>query len=411
VVGRRGKPPLVLIIVQNLPLPGDRRVWLECQTLRDAGYRVAAITPKAPGDPTHAELAGVQLYKYRPAPAALGPIGYVYEFLYCWLATLVLALRVVAGHGMPAAIQACNPPDTYWALALLFKPFGVKFVFDQHDLCPEVYESRFGRRDVLYRGTALLEQATYRTADHVIATNESYKRVAHDRGRLPADRVTVVRTGPDSDLLRAREPRPELRRGRRYLVHFHGVMGPQDSVDIVIRTVANFLSCGRTDTFFNVMGGGDMYDSVRALADELGVTDYVYLPGRVSDDELFDSMSTADVGLAPDLPNPLNNVSTMNKTMEYMAFGLPSVSFDLPETRVSAEDASEYVADPSPEAFAKAVMALLDNPERRAEMSEFGVRRARTALAWPIQAVAYRGVYGRLVGEPRPAPTAAVSDR
>lgn len=393
------KLPLVLIIVQNLPLPGDRRVWLECRTLLGAGYRVAAITPKAPGDPRYAELDGVHLFKYRAAPSAHHIVGFLFEFVYCWLATLALTVRVHVRLGRPDVIQACNPPDTFWALALLFKPLGARFVYDQHDLCPEVYEARFSRRGLLYWATRVLESATYRTADHVIATNESYKRVAQARGGVRSQQVTVVRTGPDTDTLRPREPRPELRRGHHHLVHFHGVMGPQDSVDIVIRTVAHFVNSGRTDTFFNVMGDGDTYESVRALARELGVVDYVYMPGRVSDDELFDSMSTADVGLAPDLPNPLNNVSTMNKTMEYMAFGLPSVSFDLPETRISAGHASEYVAEPTLDAFAEAIMALLDDPETRAAMADFGIKRARTVLAWPIQAEAYRDVYRRIMGE------------
>jgi hypothetical protein len=200
------KSPLVLIVVQNLPLPGDRRVWLECQALRDAGYRVAAITPKGKGDPRYELHEGVHLYKYSPPTATSGFVSYVWEFVYCWLATLRLVVSVVRRHGRPDVLQACNPPDTFWLLALLLRPFGTRFVFDQHDLCPEVYESRFGRRGAPHRALLALERATYRTAHHVIATNESYKSVAMTRGRLPESRVTVVRTGPDTSVLRRREP-------------------------------------------------------------------------------------------------------------------------------------------------------------------------------------------------------------
>jgi glycosyltransferase involved in cell wall biosynthesis len=386
--------------VQNLPLPGDRRVWQECRTLRDAGYRVAAITPKAPGDPSYEQLEGVHLYKY-PAPrSAMGAIGYLAEFAYCWVMTAVLAVRVIARQGRPAALQACNPPDTYFLLGRVLRVLlGVRFVFDQHDVCPELYESRFGRRGLAQRALFALERLTYASADHVIATNESYRDVATSRGRVPRERVTVVRTGIDISRMTPRDPRPELRRGRRHLVHFHGVMGPQDSVEIVLHTARIFLDAGRTDTFFNVLGRGDMYPRLRALATDLGVDDIVHMPGRVSDDDLFDSMSTAAVGLSPDLPNPLNEISTMNKTMEYMAFGLPGLSFDLKEARVSAEDSALYVSESTPEAYAKSLMYLLDHPRERAEMGRRGLQRAREQLTWDRQLTAYLSVYERVVDD------------
>src|SRR4051794_29557239 len=258
--GRRapgGRAPLVLILVENLPLPGDRRVWLECTSLRDAGYRVAAITPKGPGDPRHELHHGVHLYKYRPPRTTNGLVSFVWEFAYCWCATFGLVLQVMRRHGRPSVLQTCNPPDTYWLIGLLLRPFGTKFLFDQHDLCPEVFESKFGRRGPAYAALVTLERANYRTAHQVIATNDSYKRVAQSRGRVPESRVTVVRTGPDTSVLRRGRARPELRRGRPHLVHFHGVMGRQDGVDIVIDTAREFRRRGRDDTFFNVLGGGD----------------------------------------------------------------------------------------------------------------------------------------------------------
>jgi glycosyltransferase involved in cell wall biosynthesis len=414
---RHRRAPLVLILVENLPLPGDRRVWLECTTLRDAGYRVAAITPKGTGDPRYELYEGVHLYKYAPPQLTSGFVSYVWEFVYCWLMTLRLVLTVVRELGRPKVLQACNPPDTFWLIGVLLRPLGTRFVYDQHDLCPETFESKFGRRGPAHRGLLGLEKLTYRTAHEVVATNESYKAVAMARGGVPEARVTVVRTGPDTSTLYRRDPDPKLRRGHRHLVHFHGVMGRQDGVEIVLQTVRAFLARGRTDTFFNIMGHGDDYPRLRGLVAEYGLGDFVYLPGRVSDDELFASMSTAVVGLSPDAPSPLNDVSTMNKTMEYMAFGLPVLAFDLRETRVSAGAAAEYVRPATAEAYATALAELIDDPERRERMGSEGERRAREQLDWRIQAPAYLTVFARLagrpatVGEPIGVPRPAVARR
>ena len=398
----RGQP-FVLILVENLPLPGDRRVWLECVALRDSGYRVAAITPKGPGDPSYAEHESVHLYKYAPPKVTSGFVSFIWEFIYCWLMTARLVFTVIRKHGRPDVVQACNPPDTFWLLALFLRPFGTRFVFDQHDLCPELYESKFEKRGLPYRVLLALEGATYRTAHEVISTNESYKAVAMGRGKVPESQVTVVRTGPDTSVLYRRAADPAQLRGHKYLVHFHGVMGPQDGVDIVLDTARAFLAMGRTDTFFNVMGKGDEYSRLRAQVTEYGLEDFVYMPGRVSDEELFASMSAAVVGLSPDPPNPLNDVSTMNKTMEYMAFGLPVLAFDLRETRVSAGSSAEYVTTPTAEAYAQALAGLIDDPGRREEMGHEGARRAREQLDWRIQRPAYLSVYERLVGS-RPTP-------
>jgi glycosyltransferase involved in cell wall biosynthesis len=391
------RSPLVLVLVENLPLPGDRRVWLECSSLRDAGYRVAAITPKGAGDPSYELYEGVHLYKYNPPKLTSGYLSYAWEFIYCWLMTLRLVGTVLRRHGRPKVVQACNPPDTFWLIALLLRPLGTKFVFDQHDLCPETFESKFNRRGLAHRGLLALERATYRTAQHVISTNESYKAVAMSRGGVPDDQVTVVRTGPDTSTLYRRKADPALLRGRDHLVHFHGVMGRQDGVEVVLETVREFLAIGRTDTFFNIMGSGDDYPRLRGLAAEWGLDDFVYMPGRVSDQELFASMSSGVVGLSPDAPGPLNDVSTMNKTMEYMAFGLPVLAFDLKETRVSAGDSAEYVRPATSYAYAMALAKLIDDPARRSQMAEIGVRRARDVLDWRIQRPAYLSVFERLI--------------
>jgi glycosyltransferase involved in cell wall biosynthesis len=383
----------VLIIVQNLPVPLDRRVWLEACALRDSGFHVSVVCPKSPGDPSFEEIEGIRIRKYEPPPPTSGALSYAWEFAYCWVRTLGLVLRAAAREGFDV-IQACNPPDTYWALAALFKPFGKRFVFDQHDLCPEVYVSRFpnGSR-VVRRALLLFERATYALADHVVATNESYRETAIGRGNVPADRVTIVRTGPDPERLRRGTPVASWRHGRRYLCAYLGVMGPQDGVDLALRAAAAIVRSGRDDVHFVFIGTGDSYDELVMLTDDLGISDRVTFTGRAPDETVFEVFSTADVGLSPDPLNPLNDVSTMNKTMEYMAFELPVVAFDLKETRVSAEDAAVYVQPNDTDAYADAITELLADPDRRAAMGRAGRQRVEQVLAWGHQAPRYVTVY------------------
>jgi glycosyltransferase involved in cell wall biosynthesis len=386
----------ILILVQNLPVPFDRRVWLEAGALRDAGFQVSIVCPKGPGDPAYEELEGIRIRKYSPPPEATGTISYAWEFAYCWLRTLVLVLRAAGREGVDV-IQACNPPDTYWALALPFKLFGRRFVFDQHDLCPEVYESRFpDGSGLVHRALRLLERATYATSDHVIATNETYRETAIARGGVDPDRVTVVRTGPDPDRLRRGAPVPRWRNGRRFLCAYLGVMGPQDGVDLALQAAESLVRSGRDDIHFVLMGKGDSFDDLVALAGELGIADHVTFTGRVPDETVFEVLSTADVGLCPDPLNPLNDVSTMNKTMEYMSFELPVVAFDLKETRVSAGNAAVYVRANDVEAYARAITELLDDSARREAMGKQGRRRVEDVLAWKHQAPVYVDVFRRL---------------
>jgi glycosyltransferase involved in cell wall biosynthesis len=353
-------------------------------------------------------LEGVHIYKYRPAPEARGMAGFVGEFAYSFLATLRLAAKAWRRRRFDV-IQACNPPDTFWLLALLFRPFGVKFVYDQHDLCPELYESRFPNGSRLVKRVLLgLERATYRTAHHVIVTNGSYESKAIERGGVPEDRVTIVRTGPDPELLSRGPEKPEHRRGFTHLAVYIGVMGPQDGVDIAIRAAAHLKhELSRKDIGITLIGSGDCFEELKALAATLAVEDIVHFTGRAPDELVAELMSTAEVGLSPDPKNPLNDVSTMNKTMEYMAFGLPVVAFDLTETRVSAQDAAVY-ADPNDIAdFAQTIADLVDDPDARARMSRRGRERVEKNLAWPIQSPAYVRVYESLTDFHR-EPAAAV---
>lgn len=401
----------VLIIVQNLPVPFDRRVWLECQALVAAGYQVSVVCPKGPGDPSYHVVDGVELYKYRPYAPGGGWTGFVAEYVYSFLATAWLTLRA-RGRGRFGVLQACNPPDIFWPIALVLRALdGCRFVFDHHDLCPELYQSRFpDGSPAPYRGLLALERRTHRTADHVIATNDSYRRIAVERsGKSPED-VTVVRTGPDPTQLRRGAADPARRRGRSHLVAYLGVMGPQDGVDIVIRAADHVVhTLGRDDIAFTLMGSGDCFEQLVAMRDERGLAGHVELTGRVPDETVAQVLSTADIGLSPDPKNPLNDVSTMNKTMEYMAFGLPVVAFDLRETRVSAGDAARYVEPNDVERYARAIVQLVDDEVARRRMGAFGRARVEQQLAWAHQRGAYVGVYDTLTGR-RPSPAAYAED-
>ena len=419
---RRSDPPLpsdpvasrrphVLIIVQNLPVPLDRRVWLECQALMANGYRVSVICPKGPGDPSRQVIDGISIYKYKPAPEANGLAGFALEFAYSWIRTFLLSFPA-ARTGRFTVIQACNPPDTYWLLAWFWRLFGARFVFDQHDLNPELFRSRFGEpkgglRGVEYRGLLWLERRTYRAAQRVISTNESYRRIAIERGGKAPENATVVRSGPDTRSMRPiypTDPRPADGIELVYL----GIMGPQDGVDTCLHVVDELVNRrGRTNVHATLMGFGDSLAELQRLNTELGLEDHVTFTGRADKPMIAQHLSRADIGLCPDLKTPLNDVSTMNKTMEYMAYALPSVSFDLVETRVSGGDSVLYVDSGDVSAFADAVERLIDDPELRQRMGEQARTRVSEELDWRPQARAYVGVFDELTGTKRDAVTDA----
>ena len=314
--------------------------------------------------------------------------------------------------GRFAVIQACNPPDIFWPIAVAFRALeGTKFVFDHHDLCPELYESRFPDGPKLpYRGLRALERRTHRSADHVISTNDSYREIAVKRSGKASSDVTVVRTGPDPERLKRGPVDPAQRRGRKFLSAYIGVMGPQDGVDIVVRAADIVVhELGRDDIAFTLIGSGDCFDELVALRDQLGLAGAVEFTGRAPDELVSCILSTADVGLSPDPKNPLNDVSTMNKSMEYMAFELPLVAFDLRETRVSAGDAAMYVKPNDVRDYAEAIVGLMDDEEKRACLGKLGRARVEQELAWSHQEGAYLGVYQRLTGGPKALdPTAEV---
>jgi len=376
----------ILIIVENLPVPFDRRVWLESTTLKASGYEVSVICPQ--GATTYREpyeeIDGIRIYRYKPPPPTTTKLSYAWEFPYCWFKSLGLAFRVGRETGFDA-IHACNPPDTFFLIGLIFKVLRrSRFVYDQHDLCPELYLSRFGGRPAgnfwLLR---LLEWATYRSADMVISTNNSYREHAIEVGKFPADKVFVVRSGPRLSGLSPVEPVPELKRGRKSLICYLGVMAPQDGLDYLLRAARHVIDVvKRKNVHFVLIGGGDSFEAVKALRDDLGLKDHVEMTGRISDEDVERYLSTADLCVCPDPRNPLNDVSTMNKVLEYMTFGKAMVSFDLKESRYSAQDGALY-ANPNDEIeFGERIVQLLDDEELREEMGKRNRERIESELSW-----------------------------
>jgi glycosyltransferase involved in cell wall biosynthesis len=393
-------PRRILMLVENLPSPFDRRVWQEATTLRDAGYTVSIICPTGKGYEKKFEiLEDIAIWRYRLPVEARGAAGYATEYSAALLQTFLLCWRVLLTRGFDV-IHACNPPDLFFLIGRFFKLFGKKFVFDHHDLGPELYEAKFGRRDFFYRLMLRLERWTFRSADLSIATNESYRRIAIERGGMAPERVTVVRSGPSLERMRIRPPEARLKRGRPHLVGYVGVMGRQEGIDHLLRAVRHLVfDMGRTDIHFGLVGGGTSLDAMRSLAAELGVADFVTFTGRVADDEMLAMLNTADVCVNPDVANEMNDKSTMNKIMEYMALAKPIVQYDLAEGRFSAQAASLYAKQNDPADMAAKIAALIDDPARRAEMGAYGRRRVERELEWRHEAPKLLAAYDSLWGE------------
>jgi glycosyltransferase involved in cell wall biosynthesis len=376
----------VLIIVENLPCPFDRRVWQEALALRAAGHEVSIICPKGRGYEKGYELLdGVHIYRHALPVEADSALGYGLEYALALLMEFGLALRIAVTRGFDV-IHGCNPPDTIFLIARFFKLFGKRFIFDHHDINPELYEAKFGRRDVWYRLLCRLERWTFATADVSIATNESYRRIAIERGGMDPANVFIVRSGADLSRVRLLPPRPELRRGRKYLVGYVGVIGKQEGLDLLLQAIAHLRTeLRRDDVHFIIVGGGTELAALRELAQRLSLGDCVEFTGRIPDAELWEIMSTADVCVNPDRANEMNDKSTMNKILEYMALGKPIVQFDLTEGRFSADESSAYARPNDVVDFARKLCELLDDPERRATMGAIGRSRVESGLAWHHQ--------------------------
>ena len=390
----------VLIIVENLPLPFDRRVWQECMSLREAGYTVSVICPKGKGyEKSYQELEGVYIYRHPLPHEGSGALGYLVEYSSALFWEFFLSLRVWRRHGFDV-IQACNPPDLIFIIGLFYKIFmGKKFVFDHHDINPELYIAKFGRRDAFYRLMLLLERLTFMSSDMSIATNESYRAIAIERGRMDPEKVTVVRSGPNLERLKDTPPNFEWKNGRKFMVGYVGVMGAQEGLDHLLEAARMLVrEKRRRDVQFVLVGGGTELEKLKEMSARLGLSDYVTFTGRVPDEVLLEVLCTADVCVNPDVANEMNDKSTMNKIMEYMALGRPIVQYDLTEGRFSAREASVYARPNDIADFAQKIEYLLDNLDKRTQMGAFGRKRVRKELHWGIESRKYLSVYERVFG-------------
>lgn len=382
-----GKQRRVLIIVENLPSPFDRRVWQEATTLEKTGYQVSIICPTGKGYEKKFEVIdGVYIYRHNLPIEASGAIGYALEYSAALFWEFVLSWKVLLTRGFDV-IHACNPPDNIFLIGLFFKLFGKKFLFDHHDINPELYDAKFGRRDLFYKLVLAWERWTFKIADVSIATNESYRKIAIERGHMDPNKVFVVRSGPDLSRLKILPPIEKLKNGRTYMVGYVGVMGKQEGIDYLLRAARHIVhEIGRNDIHFGLVGGGTELEEMRAYANELEVADYVTFTGRVPDQEMLEMLNTADVCVNPDVANEMNDKSTMNKIMEYMALGKPVVQFDLAEGHVSAQEASLYANKNDEVDLANKIVQLLDDSALREEMGRYGRNRVENELELKYEA-------------------------
>jgi glycosyltransferase involved in cell wall biosynthesis len=390
----------VLIIVENLPCPFDRRVMQEARTLAAAGYTISIICPKAPGyEKSFEHIDGIDIHRHALPREASGFAGYLLEYSVALLMEFWLSLKVLFGRGFDI-IHACNPPDTIFLIGGFYKLFGKQFVFDHHDINPELFEAKFGRRGFGYKLLLAAERLTFKTADMVISTNESYRNIAMTRGGVDPRDVFVVRSGPDLTRLKRVAPNPAVKKGRNYLVGYVGVMGKQEGIDLLLQAVQYIVQkLGRTDIHFGLVGGGTELEAMRKLARDLGVADYVTFTGRAPDEQLLEMLNTSDICVNPDRANDMNDRSTMNKVMEYMALGKPLVQFDLTEGRVSAGEASWYAKNNDVVDLAEKMVALLADERQRQHMSQVGRERIERVLAWQYEAPRLLAAYEHLLSK------------
>jgi len=373
----------VLIIVENQAVPFDRRVWREACSLHENGYEVTVLCPRRKGSAKGYEVIdGIRIYRHPSAAEGSTPFGYLWEYAWALFWEFWYTSWIYLRHGFDV-IQGCNPPDDIFLVALPFKLLGVKYIFDHHDANPELYVSKYGKRGTLYRILVALEKLTYRFSDVVIATNMSYRDLAVNRGGVPSENVFVVRNGPNRETFKAVPSNPARKNGKNYLIGYVGNMSVQDGLDILLDIAQHVKNSGRRDVLFTCVGGGTELNKLKKMVEDKGLLDTVHFTGRVSDEDLLEILSTSDVCVNPDRPSEMNDISTMIKIMEYMALGKPIVQFDSKEGRFSAREASLYAGKEDGVAdFASKIHWLLDRPEERKKMGEFGRKRIEEQLAW-----------------------------
>ena len=386
----------ILIVVENLPVPFDRRVWQEANTLKDAGAKVSIICPIMKGYTARYEIINdIEIYRHPLPLEARGALGYLLEYSAAIYWEFVLSWKIFFKKRFHV-IHGCNPPDLIFFTSLFFKPFGVKYLFDHHDINPELYIAKYDKKGFFYNLMILFEYLTFQTASYSIATNESYKEIAIKRGKMKPERVQVVRSGPKLDRLKLLPPDDQYKKGRKYLIGYVGVIGEQEGIDLLLDSV-KYIVTRRNDVQVAIIGGGTDVEKLKQLSIDMGLNDYVDFYGRVSDEVLVAILNTADVCVNPDKPTEMNNLSTMNKIMEYMALKKAIVQFDLKEGRFSAQRASLYAANDSTDDFAEKIIYLLDNEKIRNEMGEYGYNRVLTELSWEYESKKLVDVYKKIL--------------
>ncbi len=379
--------PHVLLLVENAAVPHDRRVWNEARSLQRNGYDVTVLGPKNKKMGLTASdevLEDVTIRRFAMPFGGPKKIDFLLEYGWAALIAHIEAFRIYRKRPFKL-VHVANPPDIFFGLKWMLGRKGVKFIFDQHDLSPETYQSKFDepKNDIVHRTLGWLERLTYKASDSVIVTNESYRERAVGRGKKADSDVFTVRNSPDRNLFKARDAKPELKDGYKHMVVFVGTMGYQDGVHVLL-DAAKYVRQDRerSEVLFVVMGTGDSFEALQEQHERLNLGEGVRFTGFIPDDEMLDYLATADVGAAPDLESPLNDISTMIKTMDYMSMGIPVVSFDLTESRVSAGDAAIYAKQHTAEAFGDAIIELIDDPDRRAAMADIGQARIDGPLSW-----------------------------
>jgi len=386
----------ILIVVENLPVPFDRRVWQEANTLKEQGIYVSIICPKMKGyTKSFEQINGIDIYRHPLREGKGGALGYIREYSTALFWEFILSIKIYSKKRFHV-IHGCNPPDLIFMVALFYKVLGVKYVFDHHDINPELYVAKYCAKGFFYKSLILMERLTFRTANYSIATNESYRDIAVKRGRMPINKIQVVRSGPKLDRLIINEGDNKYKKGRQYLIGYVGVIGKQEGLDLLLESI-KYIVALRQDVQFAIIGGGGELEQIKILANQMELEEYIDFYGRVDDETMVTILNTADICVNPDKPTEMNNLSTMNKIMEYMSLKKPIVQYDLKEGRISAQQASLYAINNSTENFAEKIIWLLDNPSKRNKMGEFGYNRVINQLSWKYESKKLIQLYKRVL--------------
>jgi glycosyltransferase involved in cell wall biosynthesis len=387
----------ILIIVENLPVPFDNRVWQEANTLKEHDAKVSIICPQMAGYTKSFDcINGIDIYRHPLPLEGKSPFGYLVEYATALFWEFVLSWKIYFKKRFQV-IQGCNPPDLIFIVAFFFKLLGVKYVFDHHDINPELFLSKYNKKGFFYKCLLLAERLTFATANYSIATNESYKEIAQERGKMPAANVQVVRSGPRLDRLRLTVGNKKYKKGRVFMIGYVGVIGAQEGMDLLLESVKQIIP-QRQDVQFAIVGGGTELENLKNMTIQMGLSEYIDYYGRVDDETMLDILNTADVCVNPDRPSTMNNLSTMNKIMEYMALKKPIVQYDLKEGRFSAQEASLYASNTCTKDFANKILWLLDHPQERLDRGEFGYNKIINELSWEYESRKLVEFYKKVLG-------------